>query len=69
MEICDNCKEHIATTKWVGDGGTLALSHGWYSWWCECCMLKAQIQHAKERAAVILDLERQLLECLCEVLP
>lgn len=60
--ICSNCHERPGTIQWVGEGGFLALSHGWYQWWCEVCATKAQIEYAKARAAVIPDLEAKLAE-------
>lgn len=35
MSVCVRCRENEGTKKWVGDGGILALSHGWYEMWCE----------------------------------
>lgn len=58
--ICDNCNEHKGTMKWTGDGGILALTHGRWVWWCNCCAVKAQLEYARERADAIPDLEEEL---------
>lgn len=57
---CANCGKHEATQRWIGDGGSLAYIHGMYSFWCECCVFKEQLRYARERAAAIPELERQL---------
>ena len=66
---CAKCGNHKATTHWVGDGGSLALVHGAYEFWCGCCCLKAKLEYAKERAAAVPDIERQLAEVRCEEIP
>ena len=58
---CDNCKLHPATCTWVGDGGVLAWTHGFRQRWCDCCALKAQLNHARDRAAEIPKLEQDLV--------
>ena len=65
-DVCQNCHEHRATSNWVGEGGTLAFVHGAFQRWCECCCLKAQLEHAYARANQIPELERALAECRCE---
>lgn len=40
--------------------------HGFTHTWCQCCILKAQIKYAKERAAVIPQLEEELRKCKCK---
>jgi len=60
-DICQNCHKHKATLKWVGDSGGLALAHGFHEDWCECCSLKAQLEHAREMAAKIPGLEKELI--------
>ncbi len=59
-DLCQNCKKHQASLDWVGDGGALALAHGFKVRWCECCAVKEQLKHARERAAAIPDLEEEL---------
>lgn len=60
--ICQHCGERPATGMWTGDEGAVAAIHGAYSWWCERCMVVAQLERARERAAAIPELERRLAE-------
>jgi hypothetical protein len=60
---CVQCGERAGTVKWYGDGGALAVSHGFYVMWCERCALKAQLAYAEAQAARIPGL-RQELEAL-----
>lgn len=62
--ICANCQKRLGTIDWVGEGGTLAFSHGFYVKWCEVCALEEQIKHAEERAAILPELRAQLAEAL-----
>ena len=57
---CANCHNRPATERWIGDGGSLALSHGHYQFWCKPCCLQVMLDHARERAAAIPDLECEL---------
>lgn len=57
---CENCGEREATERWVGSGGTLALTHGMSEQWCEVCVLEKQLEHARERAEEIPKLEEKL---------
>lgn len=62
-DVCENegCS-HPATTIWTGDGG-LALSRDYMQQkWCECCVLKVQLDHALEMVSRIKDLYAQLLK-------
>lgn len=59
---CAKCGERPSTMVWADDGGALAYSHGFYTFWCDVCALTAQLEHAKERAALIPELERKLEE-------
>ncbi len=65
--MCANCKQRPGTKKWVGEGGALALSHGFYAMWCEVCVLTAQLEHARSRVAEIPKMEARLAELLSEV--
>jgi hypothetical protein len=58
---CANCGEREGTVRW---GDALALTHGWTQMWCKVCALTKQIEHAKERAALIPELEAELAEAL-----
>jgi hypothetical protein len=60
--MCVHCNERPATGKWVDDGGVFAYTHGWYEFWCEPCMVKAQIQYARECAERLPELEARLAE-------
>lgn len=62
MPKCANCKEREGTKKW-GEGGTM-IARGYYSMWCEVCVLKKQIEHAEERAAALPDLQARLWSLL-----
>lgn len=62
--LCDNCGKRPGTEPWVGDGGLLAMTHGWTKMWCKPCVLEAQIGHARERADVIPELEAELAAAL-----
>lgn len=65
-DICENCNEHPATTVWIGDGGTLAITRDYMqSKWCKCCCLKAQIANFQEIAKQIKTWEEEL-ETACE---
>jgi hypothetical protein len=57
---CEKCGKHPGTQKWLGDGGALAYSHGFWSWWCVCCALKAQIEYGEEIAARLPKLKEAL---------
>ncbi len=57
---CVNCHQRPATALWIGEGGSLAFAHGHYQSWCEPCVLRAQLNYAKERAKAIPELEREL---------
>lgn len=61
-DVCQNCHERIATVDWAGDGGVMSYVHGQYQRWCKLCALKAQLDHARERAAAIPDLVRRIAE-------
>jgi len=64
---CQNCGKRPATGEWVGDGGTLGYVHGMYAWWCDLCMVNAQIEYAEKIAAKLPGL-RARREELCDVL-
>lgn len=68
---CQNCKQRPATHNWIGDGGALALSHGFASRWCEFCVVTAQLAHARTVVDSIPALEARRLELgkLAEVSP
>lgn len=59
---CEHCNEHEATGKWLGEGSILDYAHGRYQEWCECCMVKAQLDHARKLAARIPELEAACAE-------
>lgn len=64
--LCANCGLHKGTIKWVGEGGGIALVHGFYEMWCECCVLKEQIKHAEERSAALPGLRKELERLNCQ---
>lgn len=55
--VCANCRTREATVRW---GDALTTTHGGGGWWCEFCAVTAQLAHARERAAMISDLEARL---------
>ena len=61
---CQNCGKRPGTTKWVGEGGTMALIHGMYSWWCGICCVEAQLDYARKQAALIPEREAELAKLL-----
>jgi len=64
-QICTNECDHPADPRpWIANGGTMDLVHGNYTFWCKCCQLDAQLEHAKNRAADIPRLEQELIEAL-----
>jgi len=63
--MCENCRIHVATTTWHGDGGFLSLTHGGGVSWCECCTIKAQLEYAKMMADRVKELEQQLKKVRC----
>ena len=56
----------MATQFYVDSGGWLEYAHGMYQQWCEHCVLEAQLDHARARAAAIPELEAKLAACKCE---
>lgn len=57
--LCANCGERPGTETW---GDVLAVMHGWTQKWCEVCVLEKQVEHDRERAAELPELERRLEE-------
>lgn len=62
--LCANCKLHKATMIYTNS--TMDMVHGSYAFWCECCILKMQIQHAEERAKALPELKIKLQNTNCE---
>lgn len=56
--ICTFCHERTASSWW--SEGTIALVHGARWLICEQCVLEKQLEHARERAAAIPELEAKL---------
>jgi hypothetical protein len=54
---CARCSDRPGTVRW---GDALAFTHGGGQWWCERCATEVQLEHARERAAVIPELEQRL---------
>lgn len=49
--MCENCDQRLATSRWIGDSGTLAITRSYMqTLWCEICVLSAQVEHAEECA-------------------
>ena len=62
---CQNCKVHKGTETWLGEGSVLDYAHGNYQMWCKCCVLLAQIKHAKKIANNLPKLVNKLLKTKC----
>lgn len=58
---CQKCGEREATQIWC-DSGVFGWAHGMGQNWCEICVLETQLEHAKERAAAIPEMEKKLEE-------
>ena len=57
MSVCPKCSEREGTIRF---GDALSLTHGGAKLWCRRCVLRFQVAHAEERAAVLPDLRREL---------
>ena len=57
---------HEAKSAWTGDEGIMGAIHGAWTPWCECCMLKAQIEHANKAAERLPKLVEKL-KVACDV--
>jgi hypothetical protein len=57
---CQKCHKLKATGCWVGNGDVMSAIHGMYEYWCERCMLEAQIKHAKEHKNDLKTLQEKL---------
>ena len=55
--ICAKCEKRPATMIW---GDFMTVNHGGGEWRCDICALTEQLEHARERAKVIPELERKL---------
>lgn len=59
--LCENCGKRPATNIWLPGGGAtdMVRSH-MQQVWCKHCVLTAQLEHAKQRAAKIPEIEAEL---------
>lgn len=57
---CPYCKKREGTIKW--SEGPIAAVYGMWSMVCEVCAYEQQLEHARERAAAIPELECKLAE-------
>jgi hypothetical protein len=64
---CQRCEKRPAT-KWWSEG-TIAFVHGMKAAWCERCCVEEQLKFARERAAVVPALEKQLADIDAAELP
>ena len=46
--------------QWIGEGGWLAQSHGFYEMWCDFCATEAQLEYAQRMSANIPELEAKM---------
>lgn len=58
---CQKCNKYNATIKWVGEGGVLDFTHGFYQEWCKQCALKEQIKHCEKAAKRLPRLKEKLM--------
>ncbi len=58
IPMCQKCGQRPGTECWCAD--TLALVHGMSAMWCKRCVLETQLEHARESAASIPELETAL---------
>lgn len=62
MGICRKCKKRQATIYWTD--GVLSFAHGAYTEYCKICAVTEQLEHAKERASKVPELEAELKNLL-----
>jgi len=62
MTMCENGCGREGTTKWYGEGGVLAISHGFFRMWCERCIIEEQLKYALAQAERIPGLRTELAE-------
>lgn len=62
LKPCANCKQRPGTIVWIGtsDGLTYARNPTGWPMWCTRCSVEARLAHARELAATIPELEREL---------
>lgn len=60
--VCDNCHRRPGTIQWVGEGGLLAVTHGWYKMWCEICVVTARIKYAEKYIEQLPELYQKLAD-------
>jgi hypothetical protein len=47
---CDRCGSTRNLSRWYGDGGALAVTHGFHSMRCLRCIHRAQLAHSWKQA-------------------
>ena len=57
---CEHCRKRPSTMQWIGEGGWLAQSHGFYEMWCDFCATEAQLEYAQRMSANIPELEAKM---------
>lgn len=62
LGTCTNCNQRPATGIWLGHGSVMDYAHGNYTYWCEQCMVEAQVQGCREAAERLSGLEARLAE-------
>lgn len=58
-KLCANCQKRPATRLRAADA--TAAAHGWFEMWCDTCVLRKQLAHAKAAAERIPGLEAELV--------
>lgn len=67
--VCEKCRRHVATVNFSESGSWLDCSHANWQYWCECCVLKAQVKHARDAARRLPGLEKSLAQVKCKPIP
>jgi len=60
-QTCDECKKRPAT-QWWSTEGLVAAIHGFVEARCEICCVVGVLEHARQQAAMIPELEAKLVE-------
>lgn len=63
--LCANCGKHVGTVNWGGEEPFFAMSHGFTTLWCKCCVLKVQLSYAENQAKRVKALRKELAKKTC----
>ena len=65
-QTCAKCQKRPGTAWWAGEGGVIAIVHGFYEARCAYCCVEEQLEYARKLAATIPELEAKLAELQAE---